>query len=190
MSDNIAHPEYRIGYWVYERAKEMAIPHMDLDRFQERLKICNRISYLCESPIEEIMNCAMAMICVDGEFIYWADDHGDEDLPDDAIAIGWLQKNIGPYRADCLVVVRHEGTLRNIVIEFDGHDFHERTKAQARRDKSRDRWLVANGYSVLRFTGSEIWAEPERCAEEIEAYLQQQADRVHVEHGLLKGDGK
>ncbi len=49
------------------------------------------------------------------------------------------------------------------VIECDGHDFHERTKEQAQRDKKRDRELQAAGYKVFRFTGSEIWRSRGEC---------------------------
>jgi very-short-patch-repair endonuclease len=52
-------------------------------------------------------------------------------------------------------------------VEIDGHDFHERTKEQARRDKSRDRALTSTGWSVLRFTGSEIYADPSGCLDQI-----------------------
>ena len=52
------------------------------------------------------------------------------------------------------------------MIECDGHDYHERTKEQAARDKKRDRFFASKGYKVLRFTGSEIWADPEAVAEE------------------------
>lgn len=44
-----------------------------------------------------------------------------------------------------------------LAVEVDGHDFHERTKEQARRDRVRDRSLTASGYVVLRFTASEVW---------------------------------
>lgn len=54
-----------------------------------------------------------------------------------------------------------------IVIECDGHDFHERTKAQAAKDRSRDRRLQELGYTVFRFTGSEIWNDPCGCANQI-----------------------
>lgn len=54
-----------------------------------------------------------------------------------------------------------------IAIECDGHEFHERTKEQSTRDKSRDRALTAAGWRILRFTGAEIWKEPERCAAEV-----------------------
>jgi very-short-patch-repair endonuclease len=56
---------------------------------------------------------------------------------------------------------------RIMIVECDGHDFHEKTKDQARRDKQRDRFFQSKGYKVLRYAGSEIWADPEKCADEI-----------------------
>lgn len=51
-------------------------------------------------------------------------------------------------------------------IELDGHDFHERTKEQAAKDKSRDRLLQTAGWKTLRFTGSEVFKSPFKCAVE------------------------
>lgn len=45
---------------------------------------------------------------------------------------------------------------KRLCIYADGHDFHERTPQQAKRDRSIDRELQRLGYTVLRFTGSEI----------------------------------
>ena len=50
-----------------------------------------------------------------------------------------------------------------IGVECDGHDFHEKTKEQAARDKKRDRDLQALGYRVLRFSGSEIYRDVNAC---------------------------
>lgn len=47
-----------------------------------------------------------------------------------------------------------------IVIEYDGHDFHERTREQARRDKSRDRLVTLRGWEPVRFTGAEVYEDP------------------------------
>ena len=60
------------------------------------------------------------------------------------------------YRIDAIFVARSIV----VAIELDGHDFHDRTKEQARRDKSRDRQLAAAGITTLRFTGSEVFADP------------------------------
>lgn len=67
----------------------------------------------------------------------------------------------GRYRVDLMLCPAHGPS---VIIECDGHDFHERTKAQARRDRKRERRLIAAGYTVVRFTGSEIWAQPFTCA--------------------------
>lgn len=69
------------------------------------------------------------------------------------------QKIIGKYRVDFLI----ETTDGPIVIECDGHDFHEKTKEQAQNDKARDRNLQAAGFRVYRFTGSEIWKTEGKC---------------------------
>lgn len=45
------------------------------------------------------------------------------------------------------------GACFSAVIECDGHEFHERTKRQAARDRSRDRAIQAFGYRIFRFTG-------------------------------------
>lgn len=49
--------------------------------------------------------------------------------------------------------------VAKLAVELDGHDFHEKTKEQARRDKQKDRDLVAQGWIVVRYTGSEIYQQ-------------------------------
>ncbi|MFB5192691.1 endonuclease domain-containing protein [Alicyclobacillus fastidiosus] len=71
------------------------------------------------------------------------------------------QRQIGKYRVDFTV----EYDEHKWVIECDGHEFHEKTKEQAARDKQRDRYLQAEGYTVVHFTGSEIWKNPDCITE-------------------------
>jgi very-short-patch-repair endonuclease len=76
------------------------------------------------------------------------------------------------YRVDFLILTRagcdiSRYPLFKIIVECDGHDFHERTKEQAKKDKSRDRDLQSMGYYVFRFTGSEIHADAIKCATEV-----------------------
>ena len=52
-------------------------------------------------------------------------------------------------------------------IEIDGHQWHEKTKEQARRDKERERFLVAAGWKILRFTGSEVFNDTDKCVCEV-----------------------
>ena len=83
--------------------------------------------------------------------------------------MGWVvhqQKKIDRYRVDFVVdnvVVDCSTPPFSVVIECDGHDFHERTKEQAEKDKRRDRVLQFYGYRVHRYTGSEIWRSSGEC---------------------------
>jgi len=58
-----------------------------------------------------------------------------------------------------------------IAIECDGHDFHEKTKEQAKKDKQRDRYLVANNFYIFRYSGSEIYEKGNSIFREIEDFL-------------------
>jgi len=77
------------------------------------------------------------------------------------------------YRADVLVyIVPGDEKGRGIapgplVVEVDGHEFHERTKFQAARDRQRDRAMIAEGFRVVRFTGQEVYRGAEGCAQEV-----------------------
>lgn len=78
------------------------------------------------------------------------------------------QAVMGNYRADFLYsITGPDGQIKHLVIEVDGHDFHERTKEQAARDKARDRWMTGMRYEVMRFAGSEVWANPIECGNQI-----------------------
>lgn len=73
------------------------------------------------------------------------------------------QVKIGHYRVDFLVTCLD----RAMIVECDGHKWHEKTPDQAARDKARDRFFVSQGYLVMRFTGREICEEPYSCADEV-----------------------
>ena len=69
------------------------------------------------------------------------------------------QCRVGTYRVDFMFSIISNRKVRGLVVECDGHEFHERTKEQARRDKRRDREMLGMDLPVMRFTGSEIWAD-------------------------------
>jgi len=72
-----------------------------------------------------------------------------------------VKSGVGKSRIDlAFAACRQSGPPLYVALEFDGHEFHERTKEQARRDKARDRGLQILGWRVLRFTGSEVWRDP------------------------------
>jgi very-short-patch-repair endonuclease len=132
----------------------------------------------CESPIEELL---LAALFADHrlhefELIFMGNFEPHSRHVRGETVFVHQQVKIGPYRTDFLFhdasVPLEIGPPRFMVVECDGHDFHERTKEQARRDKQRDRYFQSIGYKVLRFTGSEIFADPEAVADEILGELQ------------------
>lgn len=90
----------------------------------------------------------------------------------------WLQPSLtigrGLIRLDFAIL----SATAKVAVELDGHDFHERTKEQAIRDKSRDRELQMLGWKAVRFTGAEVWRDPERCCFEIAELLTYEALRA------------
>lgn len=70
------------------------------------------------------------------------------------------QYAIGKYHADFKI----DGHM--VVIECDGYEYH-RSKEQMDYDCKREREMIMQGYTVIRFSGSEINADPDRCAKEI-----------------------
>jgi very-short-patch-repair endonuclease len=65
------------------------------------------------------------------------------------------QAVIGKYRADFLYNNRY-------VIEIDGKCFHE-GQLQMQKDYERERYLLSNGYKVIRFTGAEVRKNARQC---------------------------
>ena len=74
------------------------------------------------------------------------------------------QYPVGKYRIDFAL------PLQKIAVEIDGHDYHK-TKEQRTKDAARDRWLTINGWTVIRFTGSEVYANPESCTSQVREIL-------------------
>ena len=119
----------------------------------------------CESPIEQLMAIALEMV-----FEMLPMPRGVDVIinPQEEIKAG--QET---YRVDFFLacVVRSQDLSQyehfGVIVECDGHDFHEKTKEQAAKDRARDRALIAQGYTVLRFTGSEIWKSPIACARQV-----------------------
>lgn len=58
-----------------------------------------------------------------------------------------------------------------LVIECDGHEYHKISKKQVKYDNERDLDLKMNGYEVLHFSGSQIYQNPWKCAEDAIKYI-------------------
>lgn len=78
------------------------------------------------------------------------------------------QAKVGKWRVDYLITIISDANVASsLIVECDGHDFHERTKEQAKRDRERDREAQALGYTIYRFTGSELYADALKCARDV-----------------------
>lgn len=73
------------------------------------------------------------------------------------------QVRCGSYRIDI--------TIGRLAIECDGKSFHS-SPDQKKYDKRRSAYLNRNGYSVIRFTGSDINGNINECVKMIERRLQ------------------
>ena len=149
----------------------------------EVVEYLDHIEYLhgkCESPIEAkffeaLIKMAprhgMPVVFIPNELFVAnqgeAPTHGLVILPQHELS---LSKN---YRADFLLMTlsHKDKTTRRLIVECDGHDYHERTKDQAKRDKNRDREMTAAGYPIMRFTGSEIHKDADECADQVCGFL-------------------
>jgi very-short-patch-repair endonuclease len=77
----------------------------------------------------------------------------------------WPQYVVGPFRVDFALIRVPDAHLLRVAIELDGHDFHK-TKEQRIEDARRERWLTGRGWTVIRFTGSDIQRDLQRCVDE------------------------
>ena len=105
------------------------------------------------SPIEQIFLMEWRLLRVDERY-------GLKIRPQGALTV-----NGTTYKID-FVVETPNGEMK-LAIELDGHDFHEKTKEQAARDRQRERTIVKQGYTIFRFTGSEVFRNPRKCVEEV-----------------------
>jgi very-short-patch-repair endonuclease len=113
----------------------------------------------CHSPIEQLLGLALEER-MDKSLPRRTEDHFMHSQ--EVIKVGEKE-----YRVDFFLAVKHKGEYKGFIVECDGHDFHERTKEQAKKDKQRDRDLTKAGFTVIRFTGSEIYESPFVCAFEV-----------------------
>lgn len=133
-------------------------------RLYGKLEECPEV----KSPIEALMYFSLSVVSQMREGIY--------------LSIH-TQKRIGRYCVDFLITATENHALHQprlsstVIVECDGHEFHEKTKDQARKDKQRDRFLQSQGFPVLRFTGSEIWSDCMAKADEVLEFLESEIQK-------------
>lgn len=125
-----------------------------------------------DSPIENVLFLALsAWFHAHGGELYFRRMGCVKNYDKDDPWLFWdAQFQISSYRVDFIFCTEEQDGKpvgKALVVECDGHEFHERTKAQAAADRARDRALQELGHTIYRFTGSEIYRDPMKCAEQI-----------------------
>lgn len=117
----------------------------------------------CESPIEQLLSLALEDLNIKSIYKF-----------NPFIDIVEIEKqkeidcNNKKYRVDfCIPVIYKNQEEKVFIIECDGHEFHQKTKQQVERDNARTRDLQKAGYEMIRFSGTEIWHRPYKCANEV-----------------------
>lgn len=149
----------------WEAAKMAKAVQPDGDKWFAR--VINRISPMqLESPIEAIF--AMHWMVAEAQqpeleeivtcFPHYAfRQDGELFRPDFTVGA-----NVMPY--EDMVSRMHDQV---IVVELDGHDFHERTKQQVAARNRKDRAIQRRGWAVCHFSGSEIVGDPDECVRHV-----------------------
>ena len=112
----------------------------------------------CESPIEQILWLTLNLYVLDFNKNYTFSEQEE------------IEVNGKIYRADFLYEEDSENPFK-LIIECDGHDFHEKTKEQVEKRNNRDMDLKMSGFDVIHFSGSQIFNKPYSCAKEICDYI-------------------
>jgi hypothetical protein len=135
-----------------------------------------KIAHYCDSPIEVMLGTALIASINIGSldrddnswFAYFCPDG---EVSDNKRGWGIVpQLSWNGYRIDWGI---YDSSKEQpwLFVECDGHEFHERTKEQAQRDREKDRVIQAAGIPILRFTGSEIFRNVHVCAFEIFQFI-------------------
>jgi very-short-patch-repair endonuclease len=136
-----------------------------------RWKFVKACREYCESPIEEIMLAALlwaplGCACHRALQVWFS---GRRPLTNVVIA---PQHEIVGHRVDFAIFINRLASHEvRVVVECDGHEFHEKTREQVAKDNQRDRELQIAGWEVFRFSGSEIWKCAVACCGDIDRLI-------------------
>lgn len=135
-------------------------------------KYCRHYGEFCElhslfdSPIEELFYWAFTTMF---EFKYkfvTKNCNGREVRCRSLYAIPQVDFKDLPYIVDFVIGGDYETENGlTLVVECDGHDYHS-SKEQIIQDNKRQREIENLGYTFIRFSGSEIYNNVEKCVEE------------------------
>lgn len=129
----------------------------------------------CESPMEQLLAIEMERLG-----IHEIANFNPFVMVNEFLNQGEINIEGKTYYADFLIGVSYFKKVgskfefdfsKNIVIEVDGHDFHQKTKEQVEHDNKRERALQKAGYEVIRFSGTEVYHKAYKCANEVLSFI-------------------
>lgn len=127
------------------------------------IDIVNYIEYI-KSPIESILFTAISIFINKHDIRIYIEPQYE------------IQANKHKYIVDFYIC--YDEIINNylkkdfkLIIECDGHEYHHANKKQVENDYNRENDLKLSGCDVIRFTGSQIYKEPMKCAEKIMKYI-------------------
>lgn len=155
--------------------------------------VISRCAQVCESPVELALALALGFVgrqhsCA---VLY---DFGETVIGDaegDSMLRIRPQAHFDDYRIDLLLTMQTiedgpDGIIvqtKQLAVEADGAEFHDRTPEQAIRDRKRDRQLQTQGLNVFRFAGGEVWRDVFGCAREVVRFLKNAKEQAgQIEH--------
>jgi very-short-patch-repair endonuclease len=159
----IGNLEIMHGTTIYIDDLEKLVNFYDLEL--DDVVMNNSMKYLdiikkCDSPIEKLFIKEFMLL---KEYFSQVTGTNIKILPQQKYKV-----NESEYRVDFQVIISKDNNiLHKFLIECDGHDFHEKTKEQAKRDKQRDRDFLSLGIKTIRFTGSEIYNNATKCVVDV-----------------------
>lgn len=174
--------------WKFISIASEHIARMEEHRFSQEMQ-SNCLEMGMESPIEQLFWIACVTLCKS----QYIEVNPNPFESDGAIVVGHgihitPQARIGKYRVD--FQMRQVGIVPAevcgpLVVELDGHDFHDKDKRQRSYEKARDRALIRTGNRVLHFTGSDVVKDPFACAYEALEML-----GVYIGSGVTEYDSR
>lgn len=129
-------------------------------RFQQKLT-AEVIEGPYGSPLEDLLVCAFHALA-ESQYVMAnpGPDSPEELLPGLYVTPQFVIKS---YRVDFLVECIKPGgdmATQGVIVELDGHAFHDKDKKQRAYEKARDRDIVRAGFKLLHYTGSEVVKDP------------------------------
>ena len=149
IADGSWHGPMKDAYWFVCNFPGVISIEVSSQEDAMQFLAANYQQFIMESPIERSLWFALAKIA-----------NGSRPVP---------QFEIGGYRLDFAF------PDQCVAIEVDGHDYHK-TKEQRGRDAKRDRDLLKMGWTTLRYTGSEVYSDPDAVAKDIMSIVAPEAE--------------